>query len=92
VRDAFVREHNATEALRQALANIKTLESFLPICARCKKIRNQQGEWEQLEAYIGQHSNTQFSHGYCPECTKKVLEEIKRVMEERDIVDKKTEP
>jgi hypothetical protein len=68
-------EREVTESLRRSLSQIKVLETFLPICAQCKKIRNQQGVWQQLESYIGQHSNTQFSHGYCPECSRKILEE-----------------
>jgi hypothetical protein len=92
VQDALVRERKATEALRRALANIKSLEAFLPICARCKRIRNQQGEWQQLEAYIGQHSNTQFSHGYCPECAGKLMEEARKVIGEIGTINKKAEP
>jgi hypothetical protein len=84
MRYALDREHNTAETLRRALSEIKVLETFLPICAQCKKIRNQQGAWQQLEVYIGQHSNTQFSHGYCPECEKKA-------MEEAGLIDKKTE-
>jgi hypothetical protein len=68
-------EREVTESLRRSLSQIKVLETFLPICAQCKKIRNQQGAWQQLETYIGQHSNTQFSHGYCPECSRKILAE-----------------
>jgi hypothetical protein len=68
-------EREVTESLRRSLSQIKVLETFLPICAQCKKIRNQQGVWQQLEAYIGQHSNTRFSHGYCPECSRKILAE-----------------
>jgi K+-sensing histidine kinase KdpD len=75
MRQALARERNTAESLRRALSEIKVLEAFLPICAQCKKIRNEQGVWEPLEVYIGQHSKTQFSHGYCPECAKKALEE-----------------
>ena len=75
MRQALDREHKTAETLRRALSEIKVLEAFLPICAQCKKIRNQEGVWQQLEVYIGQHSKTQFSHGYCPECAKKALEE-----------------
>jgi hypothetical protein len=69
------QEREATQSLRRSLSQVKVLESFLPICAQCKKIRNQQGGWQQLEVYIGQHSNTQFSHGYCPECARKIMTE-----------------
>jgi hypothetical protein len=75
MRHALDRERTTAEALRQALSEIKVLEAFLPICTQCKKIRNQQGVWQQLEIYIGQHSNTKFSHSYCPECAKKAMEE-----------------
>ncbi len=68
-------EREVTEALRRSLSEVKVLETFLPICAQCKKIRNQQGDWQQLEAYMGQHANTQFSHGYCPDCAKAALAE-----------------
>jgi len=85
MRHALDREHNTAEALRRTLSEIKVLEAFLPICAQCKKIRNQQGVWQQLEVYIGQHSNTRFSHGYCPECARKA-------MQEAGLIDKETEP
>ena len=75
MRLAHEGERNAAAALRQALSEVKVLEAVLPICAQCKKIRNEQGEWQRLESYMGQHTNSQFSHGYCPECARKVLEE-----------------
>jgi hypothetical protein len=75
MRDALDRERDKAETLHRLLSEVKVLEAFLPICAQCKKIRNQQGEWQNLEVYIGQHSNTQFSHGYCPECARKAMEE-----------------
>jgi hypothetical protein len=75
MRDALDRERDKAETLDRLLSEVKVLEAFLPICAQCKKIRNQQGEWQNLEVYIGQHSNTQFSHGYCPECARKAMEE-----------------
>ena len=60
--------------LQEALATIKTLHGILPICASCKKIRDDKGYWKQLESYISEHSEAEFSHGYCPECGKKALE------------------
>jgi len=75
VRQTLEHERNTAESLRRALSEIQVLEAFLSICARCKKIRDQQGVWQPLEVYIGQRLNTQFSHGYCPECAKKALEE-----------------
>ena len=75
MRQALGRERQTTEALQRAISEVKVLETFLPICAQCKKIRNKEGVWQHLEVYIGQHSNTQFSHGYCPECARRALEE-----------------
>jgi hypothetical protein len=60
----------AIEGLNKALEEVKTLSGFLPICASCKKIRDDKGYWNQIEAYISEHSEAQFSHGICPECTK----------------------
>jgi nitrate/nitrite-specific signal transduction histidine kinase len=56
--------------LRTALANVKTLSGLIPICSGCKKIRDDRGYWNQLEAYLERHSNADFTHGFCPECQK----------------------
>jgi hypothetical protein len=61
--------------LRGALAQVKTLNGLLPICASCKKIRDDQGYWNQLEDYISSHSSATFSHGICPGCAKKLYPE-----------------
>jgi len=61
------REKNINE-LREALDNIKILEGMLPICAKCKKIRDDNGYWNNIEEYIESHSGALFSHGMCPEC------------------------
>ena len=58
--------------LREALATIKTLHGILPICSSCKKIRDDKGSWTQIEAYISEHTDTQFSHGICSECAEKL--------------------
>ncbi len=58
--------------LREALEMVDTLSGFLPICANCKKIRDDQGYWNQLEAYISRHSQAQFSHGICPDCAQEL--------------------
>jgi hypothetical protein len=57
--------------LQTALASVKTLSGLIPICASCKKIRDDKGYWNKLEDYIGQHSNADFTHGFCPECQSK---------------------
>ncbi len=56
--------------LQDALAKVKTLSGLLPICAWCKKIRDDQGYWNHVEAYIAQHTNADFTHGICPDCAK----------------------
>jgi PAS domain S-box-containing protein len=58
--------------LRDALSTIRTLRGMLPICSSCKKIRNDDGYWEQIDVYIRDHSEAEFSHGICPECAKKL--------------------
>jgi len=62
--------------LEEALSQIKTLKGFLPICASCKRIRNDEGYWQQIEAYIKEHSEAEFSHGICPECGKKLYPDL----------------
>lgn len=54
--------------LREALTNVKTLKGLIPICAWCKKIRDDKGYWQQLEAYLKEHSEAELSHGICPDC------------------------
>lgn len=63
------------QELRDALAKVKLLSGFLPICSSCKKIRDDKGYWQQIEAYISEHSDTRFSHGLCNECAKRLYPE-----------------
>ncbi|MHB8521705.1 MAG: CHASE3 domain-containing protein [Limisphaerales bacterium] len=65
--------------LQEALTNIKTLGGLLPICAWCKKIRDDKGYWNQVDAYIQQHTAATFSHGLCPECMRKMNEELQEL-------------
>ena len=62
----------SNDALQKALSEVKVLKGLVPICASCKKIRNDQGFWQQLEEYIQQHSEAEFSHGLCAPCIKKL--------------------
>jgi PAS domain S-box-containing protein len=61
--------------LTEALKRVKTLSGLLPICASCKKIRNDEGYWEQVETYIKSRSNAEFTHGICPECVRELYPE-----------------
>jgi len=75
VRQLLDQQRRLVEDLRRSLSEIKVLEGFLPICSECKKIRDEQGQWQQLEAYLSEHANTQFSHGYCPQCARNAMRE-----------------
>lgn len=57
--------------LEEAAANIKTLSGLLPICGWCKKIRNDQGYWTEVEAFLQSHTDAKFTHGICPDCAVK---------------------
>ena len=58
-------------------SELRTLRSIIPICASCKKIRNDKGYWQQVEAYISEHTDLDFTHSYCPECAKRIMKNIK---------------
>lgn len=62
------------EQLQEALARVKQLQGLLPICSYCKKIRDDQNYWIQVEQYIAEHSDAQFSHGICPDCYRRYVQ------------------
>lgn len=64
--------------LEDALAHIKQLQGILPICSYCKKVRNDLNYWQQVETYIGEHSDARFSHCICPECLPKVMADARQ--------------
>jgi CheY-like chemotaxis protein len=69
-------ERRLIAELREALAQVKTLSGLLPICSHCKKIRNDKGYWTQVEKYIGDHSDAQFTHGLCPDCLNELYPDL----------------
>ena len=73
---AQIEKDSLIVELKDALNEVKTLSGLLPICASCKKIRDDNGYWNQIEAYIGDRSEAEFSHSICPECFKKLYPEI----------------
>jgi PAS domain S-box-containing protein len=75
--DITERQQTVRE-LRAALAEIRELQGILPICAGCKKIRNDSGYWEQVETYIELHTRAQFSHGMCPDCMVRLYPDFGR--------------
>ncbi|MBU4011569.1 MAG: PAS domain-containing protein, partial [Proteobacteria bacterium] len=64
------------EVLQKVLDDIKTLHGIIPICMNCKNIRDDRGCWNQLEIYVRDHTEAQFSHGLCPECTNKLYPDL----------------
>jgi Protein of unknown function (DUF3365) len=90
LRDHFrARQRAETERerliaeLQTALASVRTLTGLIPICASCKKIRNDQGYWTQLETYLKQHSHAEFSHSLCLDCARKLYPELSGELEAR---------
>jgi len=67
VEEALIEQNNE---LRKAIEHIKTLQGIIPICSHCKKIRNDEGYWNQVEDYIAKYADVQFSHSICPDCMK----------------------
>ena len=69
-KEAEAQREALLASLQEALANVRTLSGLLPICAGCKKIRDEQGSWSQMEVYVARHSDARFSHGMCPDCLR----------------------
>ena len=65
------------QELRESLREVKTLSGLLPICASCKKIRDDEGYWSRIEDYLRQHAGANFTHGFCPECYEQEMKKIK---------------
>jgi AmiR/NasT family two-component response regulator len=74
--DDIVELRRLNAELQEALTKVKTLSGLLPICASCKKIRDDQGYWHEVETYVRDHSEAEFSHGLCPDCIKKLYPEL----------------
>ena len=64
------------EELQQALAQIQTLRGLIPICASCKKIRDDAGYWQQVDVYLREHTQAEFTHGLCPDCAAKLYPDV----------------
>ena len=71
-QSARTSAEKTTQELQTALDSIKVLHGILPTCAWCKKIRDEAGQWQQIEEYVRQRSEAEFSHGICPDCMKRV--------------------
>ncbi|OUR81010.1 hypothetical protein A9Q77_02385 [Marinomonas sp. 42_23_T18] len=75
-KSAELENLRLVSALSQALAKVKVLSGFLPICASCKNIRDDKGYWNQIESYISEHTDAEFSHAICPSCAQKLYPEL----------------
>ncbi len=76
VRSRTEELQKANDELKESLANVKTLKGLLPICSNCKKIRDDRGYWNQIEAYLHAHADAEFTHGICPNCIKTLYPEF----------------
>ena len=71
-RDQLIKERNLLlRQLKEARTQVKTLEGLLSVCAWCRRIQNEEGEWQSVELYVQEHSQAQFTHGMCPDCYQK---------------------
>jgi DNA-binding response OmpR family regulator len=84
LREKEREQQKLISQLKEALAEIKTLKGFIPICASCKKIRDDEGYWNQLEDYISKRTDAVFSHGLCPDCVEKYRAEMKEPSKKRN--------
>jgi DNA-binding response OmpR family regulator len=80
LREKERQQQTLISQLEEALAEIKTLKGCIPICATCKKIRDDEGFWNHLEAYISKHTDATFTHGICPTCLEQAKTEMKKVL------------
>jgi len=71
-KEAEIENQRLLNELKEALDKVKLLSGFLPICSSCKKIRDDKGYWNQIESYIGNNSEAEFSHSICPDCAKEL--------------------
>jgi DNA-binding NtrC family response regulator len=85
LQEATIEREKLIKELQHALANIKTLQGLIPICANCKNIRDDKGFWNQVESYISEHTDAEFTHGVCPECAKKLYGDLyEKTLEKQD--------
>ncbi|MGD0022881.1 MAG: sensor with HAMP domain protein, partial [Smithellaceae bacterium] len=79
----IIKLHDTIAELQNALADVNQLSGLLPICAYCKKIRDDKGYWNQIEAYLQKHTEAEFSHGICPDCEKKFYADLDKRKQEK---------
>jgi PAS domain S-box-containing protein len=77
MKQLMLKHQQAIAELQSALHNIKVLHGLIPMCSSCKKIRDDKGFWQRVEAYLENHSDAQFTHGLCPDCVSKLYPDYK---------------
>jgi sigma-B regulation protein RsbU (phosphoserine phosphatase) len=77
-----IEREKLIKELQFALDNVKTLQGLIPICASCKKIRDDKGFWNQVEGYISEHTDAKFTHGICPDCAKELYGDVYDIVNE----------
>ena len=82
IKKSLLEREGLIAKLQEALEEVKLLSGLLSICASCKKITNERGDWEPLESYLQTHSQAKFSHGVCPDCLQKLYPEQYRAWEQ----------
>ncbi len=83
IKQANLAKEQLILDLQTALSEVKKLSGMLPICSSCKKIRDDEGYWQQIEEYIRDHSEADFTHGICNECVKELYPEFYQEFEEK---------
>lgn len=83
IKETNLAKEELIENLQKALTEVKMLSGLLPICSSCKKIRNDEGYWQQIEEYIRDHSEADFTHGICNECVKELYPEYYQKFKEK---------
>lgn len=81
--EALEEKRRTETLLRESQARVKHLEGIIPICSYCKKIRDDQASWQQMEKYISDHSEAMFSHSICPDCYQKTKADLAKMKEEK---------
>ena len=91
-KQAEIERSQLIARLEEALARIKTLRGLIPICSRCKRIRDDRGQWHGFETYVQNHSNASFSHGLCPDCAAEAHRRIEAEQRRQKPDPESTEP
>jgi GAF domain-containing protein len=76
---ALMESRRVSDALAEALENVKTLSGLIPVCSYCRRIRDDEGHWKRVEDFVREHSEASFTYGACTECLQKVLDDMKRL-------------